>query len=170
LSSGGWRRKAGGLNSEMIIRRFDELENRCKTLESRSETIENTVNVMSISVESLAGQSRNIGSSGFRDFRTTTLTTRNKRELGNEIGDKLYATRSHSYTSNIAHVNTIMEKHPEFFEPIVARYPKFDVMMARLFVNSFGFGVGKIDASVKLIDFKDHHSEIVAKSVATLLR
>jgi len=63
-----------------------------------------------------------------------------------------------------------MSKHPEFFEQINSRFPKFDVMMARLLVNSFGFGVGKIDASVTLVDFKEHHSETVAKSVATLLR
>ena len=82
----------------------------------------------------------------------------------------MYATRSNNHISNKGHVDTIIEKHPEFFEPISARYPKFDVMMARLLVNSFGFAVGKIDASVKLVDFKDHHSETVAKSVATLLR
>jgi len=109
-----------------------------------------------------------VGSSS--DYLERMLSARVQANDGALIGDELYGIRSKNHRSNLLHVRTIMEKHPEFFEPIIARYPKFDVMMARLLVNSFGFGVGRIAPLVKLVDFKDHHSETVAKSVATLLQ
>jgi len=87
-----------------------------------------------------------------------------------EFAEELYGVRSHHYKSKKAHVKTIMAKHPEFFDPIKARFPKFDVMMARLLVNTLGFNVMRVDPAIKLADFSDKHVDRIARSVATLLR
>jgi len=167
----------GRLNSEMLVRRLDELETKFERIggiEEDMKVVKNTVNTISLKVdEGLSfwqSGSRNIGSSGVIALSTTSLAIRDQRDQGKKIGGELCEIKSTDHNSNLLHVRTFISTHEEFFEPISARYPKFDVMLARLLVNSFGFAVGKIDASVRLIDFKDRHSETVAKSVATLLR
>jgi len=101
---------------------------------------------------------------------TSSKTSNAGKEIAEEIAEEMYGSKSNDYESNLLHVNSVMEKHPHFFDPIVAKFPNFNLMLSVILVISFGFKAGNIDHTVKLVDFGEIECNRCRSSVAFFLR
>jgi len=91
-------------------------------------------------------------------------------KTASEISEEFYSLKSNNHKSNLRHVNKIIAKHPQFFKPLVERFPKYNLMLSRVLVNSFGFHAGRVDYTKRLEDWGEVDCHRAGSAVAFFLR
>jgi len=123
---------------------------RTSGMDSWMTTMEGTIQVLISVVSAAAGGAPAVGEVGdsSTQLRMISRLMTSNNNAGKDpkiVAEEVYGLKSNNYRSNLQHVNRVMDKYPQFFSPIVAKCPNFNLMFLRILVNSFGFNAGRID-------------------------
>jgi len=72
--------------------------------------------------------------------------------------------------TNLTHIKEVMSKYPDDFSPILELCPKFDVVLAHMFVFRLGVKVEDVDWTSDMKDWDEEDCRRVGRSMATIMR
>ena len=152
--------KALKVGFQQLDCRLERIEDSNKVNGDKISKIEEGLTItMTRTVSSSPGGIRRI-ESGFR----------NRKELGWEIAEKMYSLRSSNKKSNFYHVNKTMDEEVEFFAPIIARCPNFNVLIGHVMINSLTLSVHRVSDTLKIQEWGEEECRKVGSSLALFLR
>jgi len=86
------------------------------------------------------------------------------------VAFKVYATRTNKVATNRANIQSVVNKNPQFFAPILQRNPQFVEMLAHMHVLRFGFRVQEVSWTKDMTTWDTEDNRRVGRAMAPILR
>ena len=86
------------------------------------------------------------------------------------LAEEIYKSRTNKVETNLTHIKEVISKYPDDFSPILKLCPKFDVVLAHMFVFRLGVKVEDVDWTSDMKKWSEEDCRRVGRSMATIMR